>query len=212
MSDNKIYAPAVSVTMQGLAYGGLGEDAQAVTTMTPLPAWTPGGLLTVTASLARPADTTAYAVGDLVANSLSAGLVVALELTGATRAAGEAVRIERVRLRKSAPGLTNAAFRVHLFRKPPSVSVGDNGVFNASGVLALADIEGHVGAVDVVMDTAAVIGARGVGLPSVGAGMTCESAGGTGHETSLWALIEARGAYTPAAGETFHVTLEGARS
>lgn len=122
------------------------------------------------------------------------------------------MRIERIRLRKSGPGLTNAAFRVHLFRKAPSVSVGDNGGFNTAGVLALADIEGHVGAVDVVMDLAAVIGARGVGLPSSGSGMTCESAGAAGHETSLWALIEARGAYTPTSGETFHVTIEGARS
>lgn len=212
MSDNKIYAPAVSVTMQGLAFGALGEDAQAVTTATPLPGWTPGGLLTVTAGLVRPADTTAYAAGDLLANSTTAGSVAPLELAGVTRAAGEAIRIERVRLRKSGPGLTNAAFRVHLFRKAPVVSVGDNGVFNASGVLALADIEGHVGAVDVVMDVAAVIGARGVGLPSVGSGMTCESAGAAGHETSLWALIEVRAAYTPAAGESVFVTLEGARS
>lgn len=212
MSDNKIYAPAVSVAMQGLAYGALGEDAQAVTTATPLPAWTPGGLLTVTGSLVRPADTTAYASGDLIANSAAAGSVAPLELIGVTRAAGEAVRIERVRVRKSGPVLTNAAFRVHLFRKAPVVSVGDNGVFNASGVLALVDIEGHVGTAEVVMDLAAVTGARGVGLPSSGAGMTCESAGGVGHETSLWALIEARGAYTPASGETFHVTIEGARS
>lgn len=212
MSDNKIYAPAVSVAMQGLAYGGLGEDAQAVTTATPLPAWAPGGLLTVTGSLVRPADTTAYLAGDLIANSVVAASVTPLELIGVTRAAGEAVRIERVRVRKSGPLLTNAAFRVHLFRKTPVVSVGDNGVFNASGVLALADIEGHVGTADVVMDLAAVTGARGVGLPSSGSGMTCESAGGVGHETSLWALIEARGAYTPASGETFHVTIEGARS
>ena len=45
-----------------------------------------------------------------------------------------------------------------------------------------------------------------------GAGITCEPAGGEGVETSLWALVEARAAYTPAAGETFVVTLEGARS
>lgn len=210
MSDNKIYAPAVSVAMQAVAFGAVGDDAQAVTSATPLPVWAPGGLLTVTASLTRPADTTAYAVGDLVANSTTAG--TPLELLGATRGAGEAIRIERVRLRKSGAGLTNAAFRIHLFRKAPTLSAGDNGVFNASGVLALADIEGHVGAVDLVMDLAAAAGARGVGLPSSGSGVTCESAGVAGHETSLWALIEARGAYTPGAGETFYLTLEGARN
>lgn len=212
MSDNKIYAPAVSVAMQAVAFGAVGEDAQAVTPATPLPAWTPGGLLTVSASLVRPADTTVYAAGDLVANSATAGSVVPLELAGATRAPGEAIRIERVRLRKSGTGLTNAVFRLHLFSQSPVVSVGDNGAFNASGLLSLADIEGHLGTADVVMDMAAAVGARGMGLPSSGSGMTCESAGTAGHETSLWALIEARGAYAPTSGETFHVTIEGACS
>ncbi|CAN5320013.1 hypothetical protein BH10PSE1_BH10PSE1_00900 [soil metagenome] len=212
MSENKIYAPAVSVAMQGLAYGALGADAEPVTPASPLPSYSPGGLLTVSASFVRPADTAVYASGDLAANSTSAGAVVPVELIGATRALGEAIRIERVRLRKSGPSLTNAAFRVHLFRKPPGVSVGDNAAFTTSGVLALADIDGHVGQVDVVMDLAAAIGARGVGLPAAGSGITCEAAGPTGHATSLWALIEARAAYAPVSGETFTLTIEGARS
>lgn len=212
MSENKIHAPAISVAMQGLAYGALGADAQAVTMATPLPVWTPGGLATVSASMVRPSDAVAYAVGDLVANSTTAGAVVPVELTGAMRGTGEAIRIERVRLRKSGPALTNAAFRVHLFRKAPTVSVGDNAAFNAAGVLALADIDGHVGHADVTMDLAAAAGARGVGLPSTGAGITCETSGAVGHETSLWAVIEARAAYAPVSGETFVLTIEGARS
>jgi len=195
-----------------LAFGAIGEEARPVTPASPLPTYGPGGLLTVTAGFARPSDTTAYAVGDLVANSATAGSVAAAELVGMVRGAGEAVRIERVRLRKSGATLTNAAFRVHLFRKAPTAAVGDNGGFNVSGVLALSDIEGHVGTADVTMDLAAAAGARGVGLPSMGTGITCESAGGAGHETSLWALIEARATYAPASGETFTITLEGARS
>lgn len=212
MSDNRIHAPAKSVPLQGLAYGGLDEAAQAVTPTRPLPVYGPRGLLTVTASFSRPADTTTYAAGDLVANSTTAGSVAPAELVGAARAAGEAIRVERIRLRKSGANLTNAAFRVHLFTKPPSVTVGDNGVFGAAGVLSVADIEGHVGAMDVIMDTAGAIGARGLGVPMAGAGITCEPAGGAGVETSLWVLIEARAAYAPGSGETFFVTLEGARS
>lgn len=212
MSDNRIHAPAQSVPVQGVAYGGLGEDARPVTPTTPLPTYGPGGLLTVTASFTRPADVTAYATGDLMANSTTAGSVAAVELVAAMRAAGEAIRIERVRLRKSGTGLGNASFRVHLFRKAPTATAGDNGVFNASGVLALSEIEGHVGYVDVVMDLAAAVGARGVGVPTTGSGITCEAAGAVGHETSLWALVEARAAYVPASGETFFVTVEGARS
>jgi hypothetical protein len=198
--------------MQGLAYGGLGEEARPVTPSTPLPTYGPGGLLTVSAGFTRPADVTAYAVGDLVANSTTAGSVVPVELVGATRVPGEAIRIERVRLRKSGPSLANAAFRVHLFRKAPVATVGDNGGFNLAGVLALGDIEGHAGYVDLVMDLAAAVGARGVGVPSTGSGVTCEASGAAGHETSLWALVEARAAYAPISGEAFVVTLEGARS
>jgi hypothetical protein len=212
MSTNKIHAPAVSVAIQGVAYGGLGEEARPVTPATPLPTYGPGGLITVSASFTRPADATVYATGDLVANSATAGSVTPVELVGATRAAGEAIRIERVALRKSAPGLGNAAFRVHLFREAPIVNVGDNGPFNVSGLLALTEIEGHVGYADVTLEQAAVVGARGVGLPSTGSGITCDSGGGTGHEPSLWALVEARGAYAPVPGEVFVVTLEGARS
>jgi hypothetical protein len=152
MSDNRIHAPAVSVPLQATAFGALGEAAQPVTSISPLPVYGPRGLLTVTASFTRPADTTAYASGDLVANSTTTGSVVPIELIGAARADGEALRIERVRLRKSGASLTNAAFRVHLFRKPPTVTTGDNGVFSASGLLSLADIDGHVGSVEVTMD------------------------------------------------------------
>ena len=93
-----------------------------------------------------------------------------------------------------------------------AICVGDNGAFNSSGALALANIEGHVGYVDVTMDLAAAIGARGVGAPATGSGITCEAAGASGHETSLWVLIEARATYIPANGETFYITVEGARS
>lgn len=170
----------------------------------------PDGFFTASAAFTRPADTTAYTAGDRVADATAAAAV--LEFTSVARATGEAVRIERVRLRKTGTSLTNASFRVHLFRTLPTVSVSDNGVFNASNVLALADIAGYVGSVDVTMDKAATIGARGVGVPTTGSGITCEAAGATGHTTSLWAVIEALAAYTPASAETFTVTLEAARS
>ncbi|WP_230769787.1 hypothetical protein [Sphingomonas sp. Leaf4] len=62
------------------------------------------------------------------------------------------------------------------------------------------------------MDRAAAIGAIGVGLVNGGGGITCETGAVVGKERSLWALIEARGAYTPVAGETFALMIEGARS
>lgn len=171
----------------------------------PLPTYSPGGLLTVTASTIRPANTTAYAIGDIVG--------VPIELVGVTRGAGEAFRIERARLRKTSPLLSNAAFRIHLFRKIPAPTNADNGAFDpGTGILALADIEGYIGTIDVTMNYAAVAGARGVGAPATGSGITCETGAVVDHETSVWAIIEARAAYVPTSAETFYVTLEGARS
>lgn len=208
MSTSRVLLQARFAHAQALCFGSDGDIATPVDHNTPLPTYSPGGLLTVASSFSRPANTTPYAIGDLVANS---GAVVPIELVGAARSAGEAFRAERVRLRKSGPLLANASFRVHLFRKIPTVSVQDNGVFDNAGVLALADIDGYVGTVDVVMNYAAAIGARGVGVPSTGSGITCEAGAVAGHETSLWALIEARAAYVPASGETFTLTVEGAR-
>lgn len=175
----------------------------------PLSAYSPGGLITLTANLTRPNDATAYASGDLIANSTVAGSVVPLTFADAVRAGGEAVRIERARLRKSGTSLVNASFRVLIMRGLPTLSVGDNGVLDNANVLAISDISDYVGAFDITMDKAAANGARGVGVPTVGAGITVVPAAGG---TTLYALIQATAAYTPVSGETFTLTLEGARS
>ena len=149
------------------------------------------------ASFSRPADVTAYASGDLVANSTTAGSVVAVALANAVREAGGVSRVERVRLRKSGTGLTNASFRVHLFAAAPVPVNGDNGALSTP-------IANYIGAVDVALDRAFTDGATGAGVPLVGGSMTFTIPIGT----TLFALIEARGAYTPVSGETFTVIAE----
>ena len=61
------------------------------------------------APFARPADTTAYAIGDLVANNTVAGNVVAGVIV-VGRNVGCSVKARRARLFKSGTGVTNAAF------------------------------------------------------------------------------------------------------
>ncbi len=157
-----------------------------------------GAVTLASASFTRPADTTAYGVGDLVANSTTAGSVVAMSLAGMAQKAGAGGKIVGARLRKSGAGTTNAAFRVHLFSAAPAtVANGDNGAFSTSGV---AD---YIGALDVTIDRAFTDGAFGRGMPLAGNFLDYITAGGT----TLYALIEARGAYTPASGETFVLTL-----
>lgn len=156
-----------------------------------------GLALVVSQTFNRPADTSAYASGDLVANSTTAGSVAAMSFAAA-RVAGGTGMIRRVRVRKSNTSLTNASFRVHLYRAAPATIInGDNGAWSTSGV---AD---YMGSVDVVMDRAFTDGAWGIGLPT-GPEINFDLTSGL----NVFGLVEARGAYTPASGETFGVDLE----
>lgn len=145
----------------------------------------------------RPADTTAYASGDLVANSTTAGSVVPLVFTKPVGAAPYAM-IRRARLRKSSVGVTSSSFRLHLFRAAPTPANGDNGVFSTTGV---AD---YIGAMDIIIDRAFTDGAAGQGVPLIGSEINTQwPASGM-----LYGLLEARGAYTPVSAETVTAVLE----
>lgn len=145
----------------------------------------------------RPADTTAYASGDLVANSTTAGSVVPIQLSVA-RINGGAGQIKRVRLKKSGTGVTNAAFRVHFYTATPVPSNGDNGAW-------LTTDTGWIGSFDVTIDKAFTASAQGVGIPTTGTELSFNVAAGA---KVLFALIEARGVYTPASAETFTLAAE----
>src|ERR1051326_6997470 len=86
----------------------------------------------LSASFARPNDTTAYAAGDLVANSTTAGAVVPLRVDlGNLAAAGHAITgIPRARLTKSGTSPANANFRIHLYEAAPLPQNGDNGAWS----------------------------------------------------------------------------------
>lgn len=162
----------------------------------------------IQATFTRPADTTAYAAGDLVANSTTAGSVIPLSFTNAVRTAGDCLRIERVRVEKSGTSLTNASFRLHLFEDSPTPTVGDNGVYNNAGALATNNILNHAGTFPVTMQWSGSDGAMGIGVPTTGSGVTASPTSGT----TLFGLLEVTGAYTPVSGEIFYVVLEGYRT
>lgn len=204
----EIQAPAGFAPVSAMAFGQVDEEARMISADTPLPVTSPGGFFVAQAAFARPADTTAYAAGDRVADKTAAATL--LEIPGVVRAAGDAARIERVRLSsgRAAPTLSNASFRVHLFDRAVTVTAADNAAFSASGVLAVADIAGYLGSVDVTFDRAGTVGARGAGVPAIGAGITAAPPVGT----SIFAVVEALAAYTPASAEAFTVAVEGARA
>jgi hypothetical protein len=153
----------------------------------------------VSVNFTRPADTTAYASGDLVANSTTAGSVVPMTFA-VTRASGGTGAIVRARLKKTTTGVTNAAFRVHLHKNAPTYSNGDNGAWLTTESL-------YLGSFDITMDRVFSDGAKGIGIPVTGNGQPILFDAATGSQ-NIYAEIEARGAYTPGNAEVFTLTLE----
>lgn len=164
-----------------------------------------GGVVHVaTASFTRPANTTQYATGDLVANSATAASVTPLTFE-AGRGPGNGISIRRARLYKSDDDITSASFRLHLFSGDPTASAltaGDNGAISLNTA-----ITEYLGSIDVDMTASPDIyntaGNLAVGVPLQGVEIN--------HRPSsnvIYGLLEARGTYTPASGETFTVALE----
>lgn len=164
-----------------------------------------GGLIKlISAAFARPNDTTAYAVGDLIANSTAAGSVVPLTLAVA-RSADKSAMIRKLHLKVDGTAWMNATIRVHLFRNQPVPTVGDNGVFNASGVLATTEAS-YLGYTDVpIIAQFTDPFVKGFGTPTFGSEWNVEPKVTTAN---VYALLEARTAVTPAALKNFTLTAE----
>jgi len=139
-------------------------------------------------SFTRPSDTTAYAAGDLVANSTTAGSVT--PMSWVLPKSAPLYNLFGIRLKKSANSATNAAFRLHFFTDLPTVANGDNGALAATqssnyiGNLSVTLIAGNDGAANVAMANPA--------MPFI-----------TSSTRTIYGLIEATAAYTPASAEVF---------
>lgn len=156
-----------------------------------------GTMANPSGSVTTPNSVTTYAAGDLVANSATAGSVTPMSFT-ASRIATGSFMLRRVRLFKTSVVLTGASFWVHLWSASPTVTNGDDGVFLPSGLLT------YIGAFAVTMDRAFSDGACGIGTPVVGSDMSIKLASGS----TIYGLIEAKGAYTRTAAEVFTAILD----
>jgi hypothetical protein len=163
-----------------------------------------GKAVRASASFSRPADTTAYSSGDLVADNTTAGSVTPMQFTVA-RVAGGSGMIRRMKLRSNRTSGVSAgtvpsggSFRVHLYMALPVPTNGDNGAWFSTQSAQ------YIGALDVTFDRAFSDGMVGSGVPITGSEINFALASGQ----ILYGLLEARGAYTPVSGETFTVVLE----
>jgi hypothetical protein len=153
-----------------------------------------GHVARVSANFTRPNNTTAYASGQLVANSVTAGSVVPMQFA-ISRSAGAGGMIRRARIRKSGTAITNASFRLHLYSVSPTPSNGDGGNWLTN------QANNYVGSLDVTLDKVFTDGAAGNGAPNTGSEINFTS-------DVYYGLLEARAAYTPVANEQFTVELE----
>lgn len=168
-----------------------------------MPGNSPRPVIVQSQTIIRPSDTTAYASGDLVANSTTAGSVTPFLFTGALRAIGYKSTIRRVGIFTSLALLANGTFRVHFFKAAPTVTGGDNATLDVASNLA-----NHLGWMELVLS------AIGTGQGSSGWSSEVATAApakpswlGTASQ-SLWALLEARAAYVPASAQTFRLTAD----
>ena len=171
-----------------------------------------GDIVRVEDNFSRPADTTAYAAGDMVANTTTAGSVTAANsafvLANVLRDADLGGYIDQIVLRKDDPTTTDAAFRIHFFDTDPFATApgsGDNAAINLSDNAA----DDYLGYIDVDMNldlfgSGASDSCLGVGYPT--RPIAVKAASGT----TIWGVLEVRDAYVPKSGETFtlyaHVT------
>ena len=156
-------------------------------------------LVAASSTITRPENTTAYASGDLVANSVTASEVNALQFQGFD--AGAAGEVLGARIQKSTNSATNAAFRLHLSTVIPTFATnGDNDaistntVMTAKGWLGYVDITAMTGFSAVAWGAGAVDSSRLL-LPYVLA------------TTIIYGVLEARGSYTPGSAEVFTLWL-----
>jgi hypothetical protein len=188
---NQTNVQSAAGTSAGTALG-----VQGVTGGVAVTVQTPDAIQSPAASFTRPANTTAYVAGYLMANSTTAGSVVPPSWSTLVRAAGDCVRIERIRMTASSGSITNGSFRVYIFNSAPTVTSGDGAAFDASGVLNTNAVDNMAGNFNVTFQYSGSDGAVGYGIPSTGSGVTaCPTSG-----TAIYALVEATAAWTPPSG------------
>ena len=163
-------------------------------------------IITPSSEFIRPANTTAYVAGDLVANSTTAAAVVPLcfNIEAFKKRSGV---VGFVRLFKDDETTTNANFSLHLFTKAPSVTAGDN------AAIAISTSEYWFGTVACDMSSGAFatstdLISRFQTLHGSTPGLFAFDVHNNEVPKELYGLLEAEAAYTPSSGERFKVWLE----
>ena len=160
-----------------------------------------GDVVRVSDGFTRVADTNAYAVGDHVASTVTAGSVTAANsafiLAAATRDAALGGFLTQIVLHTTGDITTDADFRVHLFDIDPytvAPTSGDNAAISLDTTIS----DNYLGYIDVSLNlTLFEAETVGVGVPLLPIPIKANSG------TTIWGVLEARAAYVPASSEVF---------
>lgn len=156
-------------------------------------------------TVTRPADTATYAVGDLIANSTTAGSVVPLAIP-VSRSNDATVVLRGIRVKVNDTAWKNSTIRVHLFKDQPTVAVGDNGVLNASETYAFSE-SNYLGSVDVSLLKQTNDG-YAKGSARLTDGTLAEVIDPSTGTINIYGLLETRTAVTPGSGKVFSLVVE----
>lgn len=147
------------------------------------------------ASFTRPTGTTQYAAQDVVGPVTTPAV---LTFTGAGRITGGSGYVTKVVIAKSTVTITLASFRLWLYRVAPT-AIADNSPWT----LLRADVAKRLGYVDITMATGGTGSDSASGQDtSVRLPFQCDPA-----SSSLFGVLVATAAYTPADSEIFDVEI-----
>lgn len=159
-----------------------------------------GAQITASGNFTRPANTTAYSSGQIIAESVTAGSCNPISLAVA-RAIDSTGAIRRVYLRVNDTAWLNATVRVHLFRSAVTFAAGDGGTL--AGNLTES---GYLGYCDVTLDRQfSNPFVAGHGVPAIGGEINFLPTSGA---QTVFAVLEARSAVTPTASKVFTLSAE----
>ena len=177
----------------------------------------------VYAEITRPADTTAYAAGDMVTDTTTAASVVPLRFPACRTDNGSGI-FTGARMIKSSDTTTNASFRLWLFGATP-FAAGSFPADNAAITFTYASMARFLGYIDFTtfIDAGSMAVAEGLMGRSV-APFSKRFVGDTSVVSTdapnlsgiqpvpasriLFGMLEARAAYTPTSGEQFRIWLD----
>jgi hypothetical protein len=160
-------------------------------------------------SFTRPADTTAYSAGDLVANSVTAASVVPLSWTVSRTPLG-LVKLNRALIRKNDDTVTNSTFNLYLFNASPTIATtGDNGAFTS----VVSGYDKMLGRIQFPAMTALADGAfSDEAATAQDNNWNCPLTLAPASGRIIYGLLAATATYVPASEEIFTVELEFERA